>query len=250
MSVDMPAPISTAPGPLAPDTLDKLRQVSTATITMQLLKRGLRHGAIKRARPIDPRNARCVGPAYTLRFIPMREDLSGPPKPGEMSPSRIAIEGAPAGSVLVIDGDDGDNCGTLGDILAARLKARGVAGVVSDGAMRDVAGIIAVGLPVLASGAAAPASMNQVIPIDVNVPIGCGGVAVFPGDIVATDLDGAVVIPRAIADALARDAFEQERVERFVLREVVGGRKIEGLYPPNEQALADYRKWLAAGEPQ
>ncbi len=233
--------------PLAADTLDKLRYASTATITMQLLKRGLRHGSIKRARPLDAKQAKCVGPAYTLRFIPMREDLAGPPKPGTILPHRMAVESAPPGSVLVIDSGDAENCGTLGDILVARLKHRGVAGVVSDGPMRDVAGIVSVGLPVLATASVANASMNEVMPIDVELPISCGGVAVFPGDIVATDLDGAVVIPRHLADELARDAFEQERLEKFVLREVKRGRSIDGLYPPGEQALADYRKWLAEG---
>mgnify|MGYP000975309115 CR=1 FL=1 len=237
----------TEPKPLAADTLDKLRYASTATITMQLLKRGLRHGSIKRARPLDPKQAKCVGPAYTLRFIPMREDLAGPPKPGTMLPHRMAVESAPPGSVLVIDSGDAENCGTLGDILVARLKHRGVAGVVSDGPMRDVAGIVSVGLPVLATASVANASMNEVMPIDVELPVSCGGVAVFPGDIVATDLDGAVVIPRHLADDLARDAYEQERLEKFVLREVKRGRSIDGLYPPAEPALADYRAWLADG---
>ena len=236
--------------PLANDTIEKLRYASTATITMQLLKRGLRQGAIKRARPLDPRHARCVGPAFTLRFIPMREDLAGPPKPGAMLPHRMAVEAAPPGSVLVIDSGGADNCGTLGDILVARLKSRGVAGVVSDGPMRDATGILGVGLPILAAGAAAPASMNQVMPIDTQVPIGCGGVAVFPGDLIATDIDGAVAIPRHMADALARDAYEQEQLEKFVLREVKRGRSIDGLYPPGDKAMADYRKWLAAGEPE
>lgn len=234
--------------PLAADTLEKLRYASTATITMQLLKRGLRHGSIKRARPLDPALAKCVGPAYTLRFIPMREDLAGPPKPGTMLPHRMAVESAPPGSILVIDSGDAENCGTLGDILVARLKHRGVAGVVSDGPMRDVAGILSVGFPVLATASVANASMNEVMPIDVELPIACGGVAVFPGDIIATDLDGAVVIPRHLADDLARDAYEQERLEKFVLREVKRGRSIDGLYPPAEQALADYRQWQAQGE--
>lgn len=233
--------------PLAADTLDKLRYASTATITMQLLKRGLRHGSIKRARPLDAKHAKCVGPAYTLRFIPMREDLAGPPKPGTIIPHRMAVESAPPGSVLVIDSGDAENCGTLGDILVARLKHRGVAGVVSDGPMRDVAGILSVGLPVLATASVANASMNEVMPIDVELPVACGGVAVFPGDIVATDLDGAVVIPRHLADDIARDAYEQERLEKFVLREVKRGRSIDGLYPPGDQALADYRKWLEEG---
>lgn len=236
--------------PLANDTIEKLKQVSTATITMQLLKRGLRQGAIRKARPLDPARARCVGPAYTLRFIPMREDLAGPPKPGTLLPHRMAVEQAPPGSVMVIDAGGAENCGSLGDILVARLKHRGVAGVVSDGPMRDVVGIASVGLPVLCAGAAAPASMNEIMPIDVGLPVGCGGVAVFPGDIVAADLDGAVVIPRHMADELARDAFEQERVERFVLREVKRGRTIDGLYPPNDKATQDYRAWLAAGMPE
>ncbi len=236
---------------LAPDTLTTLKQVSTATITMQLLKRGFRSGAINGVQPLSPMKERLVGEAYTLRYIPMREDLSQAPKAGEgVSPARRAIEEVPAGQVLVIDSHGNRSVGVLGDILAMRLKQRGVAGVVADGMMRDTEPMISVGLPVLCAGRAAPASMTGLIAADVQVPIGCGGTAVFPGDLIVADADGAVVVPRHLADQLARDGLEQERMERFVFRQVRNGQSTLGLYPPDEASREAYRRWVEAGEPE
>ena len=237
--------------PLAPETTALLMQASTATITMQLLKRGFRGLAINGVRPMNGAASRFAGPAFTLRYVPGREDLCQPPKPTDPeSAQRVAIEGTPEGHVLVIGTGGETRAGTLGDILAWRLKMRGVAAVVSDGAMRDAPVMAELDFPIFAAANAAPASMTNLYPVEVQTPIGCGGVPVFPGDVLVGDLDGVVVIPRHLVEEVARDSAEQERMERFVQLRVRQGQSIPGLYPPDDRTKAAYQDWLAAGEPE
>jgi regulator of RNase E activity RraA len=234
---------------LDPQTRDALLRASTAPIASQLLKRGLRNAFVARSAAINPLHARVVGPAYTLRFIPMREDLAvAASVANPANPQRAAIERVPEGHVLVIDTGGELGAGCLGDILAARLLQRGVAGVVTDGAVRDGRDLRELALPIFCAGFAAPPSFCRMMAAASACPIGCGGVAVFPGDIVVADEDGAVVIPRHLAADVARDAAEQERLERFVRRKVDRGASIVGLYPPDEAAMAAYRRWVDAGE--
>lgn len=229
---------------------ERLRGVSTATLTMQLLKRGLRSVAMQGVKPLVPGRGRLVGEAYTLRFIPGREDLASPEMLRRTDiAQRRAIEECPPEAVLVIDGCGRGTVATFGDILAARLKHRGVAGVVSDGGVRDAAGVIEVGLPVFCAGPAAPASVTSLADGDLQVPIGCGGVAVIPGDVVVGDDDGVVVIPRAMLDDVVEGAVEQERHERFILMQVQRGAPVLGTYPPSDENLAAYRRWVDEGEP-
>jgi len=238
-------------GEVSEESLTLLKGVSTATVTMQLLKRGIRACSMVGPRPFSGTEERLVGPAYTLRCAPMREDISTPAFLGaDDNAQKIAIEEIPAGHVLVIDGRGETRSGVLGDILVARLKVRGVAGVVSDSGMRDAAGVIPVGLPIYCAGAVAPPNITWLTPADRQVRIGCGGVLVDPGDIIVADGDGAVVIPRDLANDVARDGAEQERFERFVQLRVNKGHPTKGLYPPNEESLAAYREWLDAGEPE
>jgi regulator of RNase E activity RraA len=235
--------------PLSAATIEQFSAASTATITMQLMKRGLRQTAIN-LRPMNAKATRMVGPAFTLRYIPAREDLTGPPKPTDpINAQRIAVEQAPAGSVVVVSTGGETRSGTFGDILAARMMVRGVAGIVSDGAMRDAPVLAEMNLAVFAAGATAPPSMTSLLPIDVQRPIGCGGVPVFPNDVIVSDGDGVVVVPRAIADQVARDSAEQERLEKFIALQVLKGKAIPGLYPPNDETRATYQAWLAAGQP-
>jgi regulator of RNase E activity RraA len=230
--------------PLEKKLKERLEFLSTAVIASQLLKRGLRHSTISGLLPINVDFSRMVGPAFTLGFIPMREDLGNSASQSvHTNPQRIAIEEIPAGHVLVIDARGELESGGFGDILAARLLVRGVAGVVSDGAMRDSAQLRKLALPIFCAGSAAPPSFARIMAANLNRPIGCGGVAVFPGDVVVADIDGAVVIPRHLADEVARDGVEQERLERFVRSRVDRGETTVGLYPPNEAAMADYRRW-------
>jgi regulator of RNase E activity RraA len=236
--------------PLSAETTRNFLYASTATVSMQMLKRGFRNTAINGARPLNPKAARLVGPAYTLRYIPGREDLDKPPTPGDPpSAQREAIEGTPAGHVLVIGTEGNIGAGTLGDILALRLKVRGVAGVLSDGAMRDTPVIGKMDFPVFCTAAAAPPSMTRLHPVETETPVGICGVAVYPGDVIVADEDGAIVVPRHLADEVARDSFEQERLEKFVAIRVAQGTPIPGTYPPNDETRALYQAWLKAGEP-
>ncbi|NQV82202.1 MAG: ribonuclease activity regulator RraA [Rhodospirillales bacterium] len=232
------------------DTRKALASISVATITMQLLKRGIRNISMAGVRPLNAPVVRILGPAYTLRYVPLREDLSTPDKLGGADyPPRRAIEQAPAGSVLVIDGRGRGDIAVVGDLLVERLKIRGVAGVVSDGGVRDCTEALAVGLPLYASGPAAPASVAGHAAADIETPVACGGVAVFPGDIIVGDNDGVVVIPQALAAEVGRDGVEQERYERFAKLKIQEGRPVPGVYPPNEETKAEYAKWVEDGEP-
>ena len=236
--------------PLSAETVRNFLYASTATVSMQMLKRGFRNTAINGAKPLNPKATRLVGPAYTLRYIPGREDLDRPPTPADPpSAQRQAIEGTPAGHVLVIGTEGNIGAGTLGDILALRLKVRGVAGVLSDGAMRDTPVIAKMDFPVFCTAAAAPPSMTRLHPVETQTPVGICGVAVYPGDVIVADEDGAIVVPRHLADEVARDSFEQERLEKFVAIRVGKGIPIPGTYPPNDETRALYQAWIKAGEP-
>ena len=230
---------------LAPGTLDRLATVAAATVNMQLIKRGIRCTWIQGARPLFEGYGRVVGEAYTMRFIPMREDVATTESYAKARSMRDAIEEIPPGRIVVIDARGDQSCATLGDILAGRLKAKGTVGVVSDGPMRDVAGLREIGLPIFASGAAAPPSIAGLYFAGWEEPVGCGGVAVFPGDVVVADDDGPVVIPRALADEVARDAVEQERFEGWVLERIAEGQSVKGLYPPSEETQKAYEAWKA-----
>jgi regulator of RNase E activity RraA len=236
--------MSEARSGLADDTRRLLELTSTATLTTQLFKRGLRNTFMQRVRRLTPVRSVMVGEAFTLRMIPAREDLDHPGMFAERShPQRRAIEECPAGAVLAIDCRKDTRGGCLGDILITRLLERGVAGVVTDGAMRDVPQIEAIAIPVYAGGAAAPASFGIHHAVDLNQPIACGDVAVFPGDVLVGDGEGVVVIPRDLVDEVARDAAEQEQLESWILKEVKAGRGIFGLYPPDEATRARYQDW-------
>lgn len=221
-----------------------LTACSTATITMQLLKRGIRATAMRGVAPLAASQGRVVGEAYTVRFIPMREDLSDPAVLGAReNPQRRAIEECPAGAILVMDGLGNCNVGTLGDILAERLRVRGVAACVTDSAVRDAEAVVATGFPVWCGGRAAPPNNTGLAMGDLQTPIGCGGVAVIPGDVLVCDGDGVAVIPTAMVESVAADAVEQERVETFVLERIRAGDSVPGTYPPNEETLSAYEIW-------
>ncbi len=224
-----------------------LRQVSTASLTAQLIKKGFRTRSIANIAPVNPATPRLFGLAYTLRYIPMREDLANSAAMvNPNNPQRRSIEVAPPGSVIVVDTHGMDLSGTFGDILVARLRVRGVAGVVSDGPMRDVAELKKMDLPVFARGNAAPPSYASMLAVDAEVPISCGGVAVFPGDLVVGDADGVVVVPPEIAEAVVRDALDQDRIEAFLRRRVEEGASIFGTYPPNDETKAAYQAWSSS----
>jgi regulator of RNase E activity RraA len=231
-----------------PATRQALSGVSTATLCTALFKRGLRNQFIQGVRPLNPALPTMVGPAYTLRTIPAREDLN----PisvflDRAHPQRRAVEECPSGSVLVVDSRKDPRAASAGSILATRLLRRGVAGLVTDGGLRDSPAIAELALPAYHQRPSAPTNLTLHQAIDLNVPIGCGDVAVFPGDIVVGDAEGVVVIPAGIADAIAAEAVEMTVYEDFVTEQVDAGRTIVGLYPlTDEQARVDFAAWRAA----
>ena len=227
---------------LSEETIALLRQSSTPTLTTQLFKRGLRNTFIQGVSRLNHDKAPVmVGEAYTLRYIPAREDLNGPAEYADRShPQRRAIEDCPPGAVLVADCRRDTSAASGGDILMTRLAERGVAGMVTDGGMRDTPNIAKLVMPVYIGAPSAPASFHRHAAVDANVPIACGDVPVYPGDVLVGDADGVVVIPRHLAEEVARDAAEQERFEGWVLDEVRAGRPIFGLYPPDDETQRRY----------
>ncbi|MGH3359030.1 MAG: ribonuclease activity regulator RraA [Nocardioidaceae bacterium] len=218
-----------------------LELVSTATITTQLLDRGLRSAYLLGPKRLNPRQPQLVGEAFTLRYIPAREDLDVLSVYSDYDhPQRRAIERAPSGSVLVIDARGRAEAASLGHILATRFAARGGAGIVTDGSVRDLAGFERLDLPTFAAGASPTTNLAQHHAADLQVPIGCGEVAVYPGDVIVGDADGVVCIPRHLAEDVARDGVEQERLEEFVLAKIEQGQPLRGTYPPDGATRAEY----------
>src|SRR5207342_605463 len=201
---------------LTPEAIKTLSHVSTATITTVLLKKGLRNVWLRGARPLRPGQKRLVGPAFTLRFVPAREDLATPESWSSPTSTRAAIEAMPAGAIAVVDAMGVTDAGIFGDILCARMSMRKVAALVSDGVVRDLAGVLGTGLPVWCQGTAAPASVTGLTFVGWQEPIACGGVAVFPNDVVVVDQDGAVLIPAALLDDVVAASVEQERLEGWI----------------------------------
>lgn len=217
-----------------------LSKITTATITTILLKKGLRNTWMRGTRPLRPDQPRLVGRAFTLRFVPWREDLATPESWSSPISTRAAIEAMPAGCIAVADAMGETDAGIFGDILCARMVKRGVTALVTDGVLRDRDGVEGTGLPVWCSGVAAPPSVAGLTFVGWQQPIGCGGVAVFPDDLIVTDRDGAVVVPQALIQEVAELGLEQERLEGWIMKEVQAGAKLPGLYPINDENRARY----------
>ncbi|MDI1238619.1 MAG: ribonuclease activity regulator RraA [Polaromonas sp.] len=235
------------PMQLDPRAVDILSGITTATLTTLLLKKGLRNVWLRGARPLRTGQPRLVGRAFTLRFVPAREDLATPESWSSPISTRAAIEDMPAGCIAVVDAMGVSDAGIFGDILCARMQKRGVTALVTDGVVRDQAGVLGTGLPVWCSGAAAPPSVAGLTFVDWQRPIACGGVAVFPGDVIVADDDGAVLIPAALLEDMLQLAPEQERLESWIMSEVDKGAALPGLYPPNAENRARYEATKKTG---
>ncbi len=220
-----------------------LERLTTATITTVLLKKGLRNVWIRKSMCLDPGQPRIVGPAFTLRFVPGREDLATPESLASPISTRFAIEEMPTDCIAIVDSCGISDAGIFGDILCARMRSRGVKALVTDGAIRDIEGVKRTGLPVWCSGISAPPSVAHLTFVGWQQPVGCGGVAVLPNDVIVADQDGAVVIPEALVAAVVELGAEGEALEEWILREVERGEKLPGLYPPSERKLAEYQAW-------
>jgi regulator of RNase E activity RraA len=230
---------------LDPTIVEALSGVSTATLTTVLLKKGLRNVWMRGPQPIRAGQKRLVGRAFTLLFVPAREDLATPESWSSPISTRAAIEAMEPGVVTVVDAMGIADAGIFGDILCARMARRGVAALVTDGVVRDMAGVRGTGLPVWCRGTAAPPSVAGLTFVAWQQPIGCGGVAVFPDDVVVVDDDGAVVIPQKLLDDVIVASVEQERQETWIMGEVEAGASLPGLYPPNAENKARYDAWKA-----
>jgi regulator of RNase E activity RraA len=229
-------------------TRDQLLKVSTATLCTALFKRGLRNQFIQDVRPLNGNLPNMVGEAFTLRYIPAREDLNAISVFQDRShPQRVAVEQCPPGAVMVFDSRKNPRAASAGSILVTRLKVRGCAGVVTDGGFRDSPEIAEMGFPAYHNRPSAPTNLTLHQALDINVPIGCGDVAVFPGDVMVGDREGVVVIPAHLADEIAHEATEMTAFEDFVTEKVLEGRSILGLYPPtDEQSKVDFEAWRKA----
>jgi regulator of RNase E activity RraA len=232
---------------LKPETREKLRSVSTATVSTALFKRGLRNQFIQDVQPLNPSLPNMVGEAFTLRYMPAREDLNPITAFQDRGhPQRKAVEECPPDAVFVIDSRKDARAASAGSILVSRLMVRGVAGVVTDGGFRDAAEIAQLSIPAFHQRPSAPTNLTLHQAIDINVPIGCGDAPVFPGDVILGDGDGVIVIPAEIADEIATEAVEMTAFEDFVTEEVRKGRSILGLYPATEeQTRSDFAAWRA-----
>ena len=223
---------------------EALKKVSTATLTTVLFKRGLRNVFIQGIFLLNRNAPRMVGEAYTLRYIPAREDLDQLGAfEGRGHPQREAIEACPPGHVLVMDARRDASAATGGDILMTRLMVRGAAGIVTDGGLRDTPTIEKLDLPVYCAARSAPLNLVRHHAVEGQVPIGCGGVAVYPGDVVVGDGEGVVVIPAKFVDEVAQEAATQTEFEDWVEMKVKEGRSIFGLYPPNTETRAEFENW-------
>ncbi len=232
---------------LSAGTRDKLKMVSTATLTTALFKRGLRNQYIQDVHPLNPQTGTMVGEAFTLRYIPAREDLNPISVFRDREhPQRKAVEECPPGAVFVIDSRKDARAASAGSILVARLMKRGVAGIVTDGGFRDSPEIAKLSIPAYHHRPAAPTNLTVHQALDINVPIGCGDAPVFPGDVVVGDAEGVVVIPAHLANEIAEEAVEMTAFEDFVTEEVLKGRSILGLYPAtDDQTNRDFAAWRA-----
>lgn len=232
-------------GTLSEATREKLMSVSVATLWTALFKRGLRNQAIQDVRPVAPKGRNMVGPAFTLRYIPAREDLNGLEvfrNPDH--PQRAAVERCPPGAVLVMDSRKDPRAASAGGILVTRLMVRGVAGVVTDGGFRDSPEIATLAMPAYHNRPSSPTNLTLHQALDIDVPIGCGDVAVWPGDVLVGDDEAVIVVPAGLVDEIADEAVEMTAFEDFVTEQVRGGRTIVGLYPAtNPKTLEDFAAW-------
>ena len=232
--------------PLSPETLQRLKQVSTATLCTCLFKRGLRHQFLQDVHPVGPFRENMVGPAYTLRYMPAREDLNKIDvflDPAH--PQRKAVEECPPGAVLVIDSRKDASGASAGGILVTRLQVRGAAGIVTDGGFRDSHEMAKLDMPVYHQRPGVRTNLCMNHAVDVNVPIACGDVPVFPGDIVVGDEEAVVILPAHLANEIAEESAAMEDYETFVMEEVRRGRSTRGLYPASDQSRQDFQAWMA-----
>jgi len=222
--------------------IEAFKKITTATLTTVLLKKGIKNVWIRGAFPLSNRQQRVAGPAFTLRFIPAREDLATPASWSSPISTRSAIEAMPDGCIAVIAADGCSDAGVFGDILCKRMKQRKVSAMITDGVVRDLEGVLQTGLNVWAAGTSAPPSVAGLTFVNWQEPIGCGGVAILPNDLIVADSDGAVVVPADLVAEVLDASIEQEKLEEWIMDEVKSGASLPGLYPPNKENLKRFEE--------
>ena len=227
---------------ISDEQIEEFKQIATATLTTVLLKMGLKNVWIRGSFPLAYDQNRVAGPAFTLRFIPDREDLATPASWASPISTRTAIEQMPEGSIAVVDACGCAEAGVFGDILCQRMQTRNVAAVITDGVVRDLEGILQAGLGVWAAGTSAAPSIAGLTFVNWQEPIGCGGVAIMPDDLIVADKDGAVVVPAGMVSEVLSKSIDQERLEKWIMEQVQDGAPLPGLYPPNEATMRRYEK--------
>ena len=241
---------SSDPVALAESTRQKLTKVGTANVANALLKRGFRNVYLLGLSPVSDTQERLVGPAYTLRFMPSREDIDTMANYGRSDNlHRRAVEECPPGHVLVIDTGGCVRSAAAGDLMALRMRTRQVAGVVTDGGFRDTPAVRATGLPAYQRQSAPPATPIAMHPAELNGPVGCAGVAIYPGDVLVGDAEGVVVIPRHLVEEIADEALDAVEYEEFAALNIALGRSIFGLFPATPESRQEYERWVSAGRP-
>ena len=222
------------------EVIETFKKITTATLTTVLFKKGLRNVWIRGSFPLSGDQERVAGPVFTLRFIPAREDLATPESWSSPISTRTAIEAMPKGCIAIVAADGCSEAGVFGDILCQRMKVRNVAAMITDGVVRDLDGVLQTGLSVWAAGTSAPPSVAGLTFVNWQEPIGCGGVAIFPNDLVVADKDGAVIVPANLVEEVLETSIEQERLEEWLIRDVRDGASLPGLYPPNKKNRSRY----------
>lgn len=235
------------PSPLTPELVDLLNGVATATLTAQLQRRGIRNTFFTGLRPIKP-GQRLLGTAKTLRYVPMREDLI-PALQAGVNAQRRAVESIEVGQVLVIEARNSTEAGTIGDVLSSRALARGATGIITDGCVRDSAAVTKLDIPVYLRASHAATLSRDHLPLDIDVPVACAGVLVMPGDVIVGDDDGAMLIPAALVEEVARDAAEQELKDTWAFERVTAGESTIGVFPIGADRVNEYEIWKAARKP-
>jgi regulator of RNase E activity RraA len=224
------------------EILEILEKTAVATISTVLRQKGFNRVALHGPRPLTEGQKRIAGPAYTMRFVPAREDITTAMAVNGPTSPRAVMEKIPSGAIVVVDAMALRSAGVFGDIICARMQMRGVAGLVTDGAIRDLVGMKKLDWPIWADGTTSPPSPTEFFCADTEVPVACGGVTVFPGDIIVADDDGAIVIPAAMAGEIAAESYEKDRFEEWVYDQVKEGALLDGLYPPNDATKERYAK--------
>ena len=258
MTVTTPPPLASipqrAPAPYVSDAvLDRLAKATSGSLTTQLYIKGFRQPVLHGLTPLNRKLKPFAGRAYTMRFIPAREDVDVygnlTTEPSADNLQWVGVEQIEPGHVLVIDSNRDGRAASMGNMLITRMMMRGARGVVTDGSFRDGTELKEMDFPIWCTGVTATTRLSYHHVADLQVPISCAGVAVYPGDVIHGDADNITVVPAALAVEMAALCELQDDLEGSLAMRVQRGESLWGLYPPSDEMRAQHKKWVAAGRP-